>query len=162
MTQRISNAPEAAGAFTGRHMATILIAFFAVVIAVNFYMARVAIGSFGGTVVENSYVASQNYGRWLRAADAQARAGWQAQAAIEHGYLRVMLRRADKVVADAPVSAIARHPLGRVADRRLMLVPGSVPGRYRATAPLPAGRWRIEIIVRHGAEDARFLDDLRA
>ncbi|MGE0776676.1 MAG: FixH family protein, partial [Sphingomonadaceae bacterium] len=51
--------------FTGRHMAIILIAFFGVVIAVNFYMARMAIGTFGGTVVDNSYVASQRFNGWL-------------------------------------------------------------------------------------------------
>jgi nitrogen fixation protein FixH len=42
-------------------MAMILVAFFAVVIAVNLLMARLAISTFGGVVVENSYVASQHF-----------------------------------------------------------------------------------------------------
>mgnify|MGYP001281167617 CR=1 FL=1 len=43
---------RAKGPFTGRHMATILIAFFGVVITVNIVMARFALSTFGGTVVE--------------------------------------------------------------------------------------------------------------
>ena len=58
------------GAFTGRHMTAILVAFFAVVIAVNFTMARFAMSTFGGKVVENSYVASQHYNVWLARAEA--------------------------------------------------------------------------------------------
>ena len=54
---------------TGRHVAAIFVAFFAVVIAVNVLMASYAVGGFGGTVVDNSYVASQRFNGWL----AQAR-----------------------------------------------------------------------------------------
>lgn len=49
------------GPFNGRHMTAILVAFFAVVIAVNVLMARFIICTFGGVVVENSYVASQHF-----------------------------------------------------------------------------------------------------
>src|SRR3546814_3241852 len=57
--------------FTGRHAAMILIAFFGVVISVNIVMASFALSTFGGTVVDNSYVASQHYNEWLARADAQ-------------------------------------------------------------------------------------------
>ncbi len=69
--------------FTGWHMTTILVSFFAVVMAVNFTMARMAISTFGGTVVDNSYVASQNYNIWLNAADRQERLGWQVVARLD-------------------------------------------------------------------------------
>src|SRR3546814_4880371 len=62
--------------FTGRHAAMILIAFFGVVISVNIVMASFALSTFGGTVVDNSYVASQHYNEWLARADAQDRLGW--------------------------------------------------------------------------------------
>ena len=45
--------------FTGKHMATILVLGFGVVVAVNFTMASLATNGFSGVVVENSYVASQ-------------------------------------------------------------------------------------------------------
>ena len=66
------------GPFTGRHMALILVAGFGIVIAVNFLMAYLAARDFGGVVVENSYVASQNYNSWLKEADAQRQLGWEA------------------------------------------------------------------------------------
>ena len=52
--------------FTGYHMTAILVAFFGVVIVVNFVMARYAVATFGGTVVDNSYVASQEFNGWLK------------------------------------------------------------------------------------------------
>jgi nitrogen fixation protein FixH len=52
--------------FTGWHMALILIGFFAVVVGVNLLMARFASSTFGGVVVENSYVASQQFNGWLK------------------------------------------------------------------------------------------------
>jgi nitrogen fixation protein FixH len=56
-------------------MAAIMVAFFAVVIAVNVYMARLASSTFTGVVVENSYVASQHFNRWLDEARAEERLG---------------------------------------------------------------------------------------
>ena len=47
--------------FTGRHMTMVLVAFFGTIIVVNFTMARFASSTFGGVVVENSYVASQHF-----------------------------------------------------------------------------------------------------
>ncbi len=64
--------------FTGRHMAAIMFAFFGVVIAVNVTMATFATRTFGGTVVDNSYVASQKYNGWLAEARRQERLGWTA------------------------------------------------------------------------------------
>ncbi|MFM5947692.1 MAG: FixH family protein, partial [Novosphingobium sp.] len=68
------------GPFTGRHAAAIIVAFFAVVVAVNVYMARTAIGTFGGVVVDNSYVASQKYNGWLKEAAKEKALGWSAKA----------------------------------------------------------------------------------
>ena len=52
--------------FTGWHMTAILVGFFSTVIAVNVYMAHAAISTFGGTVVDNSYVASQEFNGWRK------------------------------------------------------------------------------------------------
>jgi len=58
--------------FTGWHMTGILLGFFGIIVAVNFTMATLATRTFGGVVVQNSYVASQRYNEWLKAARAQA------------------------------------------------------------------------------------------
>jgi nitrogen fixation protein FixH len=130
--------------FTGRHMAVILISFFAVVIAVNVYMARMAIGTFGGVVVENSYVASQHFNHWLDEAKAEGALGWQADIARgPGGRLVVMLHG---VPAGAVVSAVLRHPLGRLPDRGLAFAPGTA-GQFISSQPIADGRWLVRLEV---------------
>ena len=47
--------------FTGGHMLAVMVVFFGVVISVNVFLAVVANTSWTGFVVENSYVASQEF-----------------------------------------------------------------------------------------------------
>ena len=56
-----------------------MVAFFGVVIAVNLLMAHYAVSTFSGTVVDNSYVASQEFNGWLGAARAQRALGWTVE-----------------------------------------------------------------------------------
>lgn len=135
------------GPFNGRHMAAILIAFFAVVIAVNVLMARYAISTFGGVVVENSYVASQHFNRWLDEAQTEQALGWKASLARIAGN-RVVMTLAGVPAGTAPaVAAVARHPLGRMPDQTLVFAPLG-DGRFISTTPLLAGRWRLRMEVR--------------
>ena len=138
---------RAPGPFNGRHMTAILVAFFAVVIAVNVLMARFAISTFGGVVVENSYVASQHFNRWLDEAQAERALGWNASLARGAGD-RVVMTLAGLPAGAAPtVAAVARHPLGRLPDRTLVFA-AMGDGRFISTTPLPAGRWRLRMEVR--------------
>ena len=57
--------------FTGKHSAAIIVSGFAIIIAVNLFMATLAVRGFGGVIVENSYVASQEFNDWLDAAEEQ-------------------------------------------------------------------------------------------
>ena len=149
--------------FTGWHMAAILISFFGVVIAVNFVMARDAVRTFGGEVVENSYVASQHYNRWLAEAGAQEHAGWKAQSSIDaRGHLIAAISQAGANVPNARVIVVARHPLGRVPDRRINLIWNPPLGRYVSLTPLPVGRWLLRIEVDSPGGQARFEDEVRA
>lgn len=139
--------------FTGRRMAAILVGFFAVVIAVNLVMARLASSTFGGVVVDNSYVASQNFNKWLGAAAAQDRLGWAASALrLPDG--RIAVRMTGLPAAPAALIAQARHPLGRMADRTLAFAQVA-PGRFVSDAALPAGRWRLRIEVTAAGSDWR-------
>jgi nitrogen fixation protein FixH len=134
------------GRFNGRHMAAILVAFFGIVIVVNFYMAHLATSTFSGEVVENSYVASQNYNRWLDEARAEGQLGWKATARREgDGHVYVTLAG---VPAGAVVAGDAWHPLGRAADHSLHFV--AVPGGFRSAETVPDTRWRIRIEVKAG------------
>jgi nitrogen fixation protein FixH len=96
--------------FTGYHMAAILIGFFGIVIAVNIYRAKVAVGTFGGTVVDNSYVASQNYNEWL--AEATGPTSWSIAASRVAGG-RIALQVADNGVAGQGFVISAPSPTRR-------------------------------------------------
>ncbi|MBV1691946.1 FixH family protein [Novosphingobium sp. G106] len=135
--------------FTGRHMAMIMVSFFSVVIAVNVFMAREAISTFSGVVVENSYVASQHFNRWLDEARAERALGWKA-AISRRSDDRVELALSGMAAAPAAVFAVARHPLGRAPDVALRFLPGG-GGRWLSVQPLPPGRWRLRIEVRSAA-----------
>jgi len=131
--------------FTGRHMALILVGFFGVVIVVNMLLATLASTSFTGVVVENSYVASQHFNRWLDEARAEDRLGWKAAVRrADDGHLTIELAG---VSGAAQVSGDAWHPLGRAPDRVLRFAPDG-EGGYRSLEAVPAGRWRIRIEVR--------------
>jgi nitrogen fixation protein FixH len=132
--------------FTGKHIALILVGFFGVVIAVNVLMARLATSTFGGVVVENSYVASQQFNGWLKEASAEQALGWKADIVRDaQGRATVALRDSNgKAIAAAKVTAIAQHPLGQRPETDLVLHE-TVPGTY--AAPLEAGRWRVNVMV---------------
>lgn len=138
--------------FTGRHMAAILVSFFVVVFAVNFLMAGYASSTFGGVVVENSYIASQKFNRWLGEARAQQRLGWSASASrTADGRVRVAVRGPGPL---GSVAALARHPLGRQPDRTLSFA-GEGHGVFLSREALPAGRWTLHLELRDGAESWR-------
>jgi nitrogen fixation protein FixH len=133
-------------------MAAILIAFFGVVIAVNMTMATLATRTFGGVVVENSYVASQKYNGWLAAARKQDQLGWAVEATLDAQ--RHLIVSANQ--GGLEVSGFARHPLGREAD-----VPLSFGSGMRSDQSLPAGRWSVHLLVRRGADEARLIKVLQ-
>lgn len=151
------NAPRP---FTGRHISIILVAFFGVVIAVNVTMATVAVRSFGGTVVDNSYVASQEFNRWLRAADAAEKLDWKQEAGLDAGHRLVLRATSAGRPLEGAVSAVAVHPLGRADDIPLRF-DRTEPGRYRARAPLPAGRWTVHWTLRANGREKRFVEDIQ-
>ena len=130
--------------FTGWHMATILVAFFGVIIAVNVVNARYASATFGGEVVENSYVASQEYNRWLDEAKAEQALGWSEVTTWRpDGRVVVALKGAP---ADAVVKAMARHPLGTLPDRGLTF-DRLANGQLLSRQALPEGRWDLRLTV---------------
>ncbi|WP_226016736.1 FixH family protein [Novosphingobium sp. FKTRR1] len=145
--------------FTGYHMTAILVTFFGVVIAVNLLMANLAISTFGGEVVENSYVASQHFNRWLDSAKADRALGWKADFTRDvTGAVSVDLRDANgNPLTQARVSAVAEHPLGLRDDEKVVLHE-TVPGRYAAA--LPAGRWRLRLQVSAKGQTWHTIGDL--
>jgi nitrogen fixation protein FixH len=147
--------------FTGRHMAAIMIAFFGVVIAVNIYMARMAIGTFGGTVVENSYVASQKFNGWLDAADKQAARQWSGAVSLD-AERRILLRvsKDGSPISVQSAQGEAQHPLGREKAVPLSFLL-TTDGGFRSREMLPAGRWTIATTLHHDGEVVKFMESVQ-
>lgn len=142
-------------------MAVILVSFFAVIIAVNVLMARIAVGSFGGTVVDNSYVASQRFNGWLAEARAERSVGWQV--AIEReaaGTVLVGARTADGApLSGTIISAAIRRPMGAATEQNITFTAAG-PGQMRSTEPLAPGRWQLRATLTSGGQQMRVAQDL--
>lgn len=137
------------GTFTGRHMAGVMIAGFGIVAAVNFTMASFATGGFHGVVVENSYVASQQFNGWLEQAKASRELGWTATVGKdEAGFLIVS---AKDVPEQAVITAHLRRPLGEHAFAALEFEPAGA-GMYRSVQPVAEGRWTIRLFIEAGEQ----------
>ena len=148
--------------FTGWHMTALLCVFFGVVIGVNLLMATDAMRTFSGTVVENSYVASQRYNAWLESGRRQKALGWTAPVSIgPDQHLAVWPAAHGVALSNVTIVAVATHPLGRVASRALGFT--RLPdGRYRANEILPHGRWLLRIDMRGPGGEAHFDDEVHA
>ncbi len=120
----------------------LIVSFFAVVIVVNVVMAKLAIATFGGTVVDNSYVASQHFNQWLETSAADRALGWKVELARgTDGALEARLTDSAGAPLDAAkVTVHVEHPLGAKPPQDLVLHEVA-PGDYRTK--LAAGRWRV-------------------
>lgn len=138
----------------GRHVAAILVAGFAVVIAVNFSVAVIAKRTFGGVVVENSYAASQDYNRWLEEAEAERALGWHAvPRRLQDDRIALAL---ENVPAGARITAEARHPLGRRPDTTLSFDKDGV-----SREKLASGRWTLRVTIEADGQRVRSESPLR-
>lgn len=147
--------------FTGWHMTAILVGFFGLVIAVNVYMAHAAISTFGGVVVDNSYVASQEYNGWLAAARKQEQLGWSTRLSLADGrHVRVEATKAGSALAGLAGSGFASHPLGATTPIKLDFSRAS-DGSLTSVQALPHGRWLIHVSLRSGDEIAKLATDLQ-
>lgn len=143
--------------FTGRHMALVLAGFFGTIIAVNFTMARYASSTFGGIVVENSYVASQEFNQWLDKADEARALGWTNHTVRRpDGRLLITVAGPGK---GAIVKGMARHPLGRLPDVTLTF-DALGGGRYLSRQTVDSGRWTLRLTVVDGARQWRHEEPL--
>jgi len=146
------------GQLTGRKVTAIFVVFFGVIMVVNFTMAHFASSTFGGVVVENSYVASQHYNKWLGAAAAQEKLGWSATLArLPDDRVAVRFTGAPDELA---VTAVARHPLGRAPDQALSFN-RAADGAYVSAKAVAPGRWMLRLAAEQGENKWREEQELR-
>ncbi|MCV2867654.1 FixH family protein [Defluviimonas sp. WL0002] len=129
---------------TGRKVFAITASAFAVIIAVNIYMAVQAVGTFPGLEVRNSYVASQNFDRERKAQEAL---GWTLIDTYESGELRLAFR--DSAGLPVELGDIAAT-VGRTTEAADDQTPAFVRegGDYVAALDLAPGRWMVLLEAR--------------
>lgn len=143
--------------FTGWHMTAIMIAFFGTVVAVNLLMATFATRTFGGTIVDNSYVAGQKFNGWLEEARSQERLGWSAELGLDRRrHIVLAVSDGDLPLKAFTATGVARHPLGREPDIAFTFRSAG-PGLLRADGPLPQGRWLVHVEIRRGSDRSRLI-----
>ncbi len=134
-----------ANEFTGRHMLAAILAFFGVIIGVNVTLALFAGSSWTGLVVENSYVASQEFNARAAEGRAQAALGWSSALTIAGGHIGYRLAdRHGKPISLAGGTAAFRHPAYAADDVTLPLAP-QTDGTLGAAKPIRDGVWIVEI-----------------
>lgn len=140
----------AARGFTGRHMLAAMIAFFGVVIGVNVTMAWYASSSWSGLVVENTYVASQEFNSKAAAMKAMAASGITGTLLVSGDAIDYAIRNKDGSVADADdVTLSFRRPVGDHEDFQVSLNK-KANGLFEGRHEVRKGDWIVEIVSRKG------------
>ena len=148
------------GRLNGKHVTAIFVVFFGVVAAVNFTMARFATSGFSGTVVDNSYVASQKFNGWLAKAETQQKLGWTVSAKRdEGGYLLVSANEGEAPIENLSIQAEITNPLG-VAERHKITLAAQPDGIFKSENALPKGRWQLHLLLTRKGDDARYQLEL--
>ena len=137
---------EPAGTITGRKVLAIAIAFFGVIIGVNFWLAYSAVSTFPGLEVENSYVASQN---WDKERAAQAALGWTLKPEYDADREQLRLTFTDRDGLPARITDIAvlvGRPTEAKDDQRPSMQ--REQGTFVAPVKLAPGKWMLHVEAR--------------
>lgn len=133
---------------TGRTVLICLVAFFAVVAAVNGVMMTAAIKTFGGVETASSYQAGLAFAHEISAVEAQDRLGWQVGVRAIGGKaaaLEIVARdRDERPVSGLKIAGRLSHPMDRRLDRDLALREIG-PGVFQTDATNAAGQWDLVI-----------------
>ena len=141
---------------TGRTVLLCLVAFFAVVAAVNVIMMTAAVTTFSGVETVNSYQAGVTFAREEAAAEAQGSLHWRVNWSLRpqaNGLTQVELSAQDRsgqplAGLEATVSLI--HPNDRRLDRPITMQ-ANAPGRFSGVVtPSPGQRDLVIELSRDG------------
>jgi nitrogen fixation protein FixH len=136
--------PTKSFVFTGWHMAGVVFLFFGTIISVNFYMAYQAVHSWSGLVVENTYVASQQFNSKVAEAKALGENGISGTLTVEQGVIRYVISGPDqKPVPVDTVTATFKRPVGDHQDFSVALTDVG-NGTYEAVHDVLPGHWIVD------------------
>jgi nitrogen fixation protein FixH len=126
--------------FTGRHMLSIMLAFFATVFAANMSLVYFASHSWTGLVVKNSYVASQEFNKTTQRLE-KAAADFHAALTYQNGKLSISLTdNSGQPASGGNMKATLGRPSHEGEDQNITLL-GRGNGVYIADHVLAKGQW---------------------
>lgn len=142
---------------TGRLVLASVLAFFAVIVAVNMLMATLAVSTFGGVETRNAYQAGLSFSREIASAREQAARDWHVEAKLspwtpEGVTVDVAPRDAKgRSIGAVEVTVTFVHPASRRQDIATALTPIAT-GAYRGSAAVSRGQWDLVVeVARDGA-----------
>lgn len=160
MTTMIDAATPRGFRITGWHVLAIVVAFFAVVIAVDSWFAVLAYRTFPGEVSVTPYEDGLLYNKKIAQIEAQTKLGWQAAAQAQPGSVMIEYRDAKgQAVRGLTVEGKMERPATETGRIVLKFAEAS-PGVYVATAGKIAGAWDLTAVAK-GAEGAHFEAERR-
>lgn len=121
--------------FTGWHFFLIMLSAFGVIITANVTLAYLALGSFPGLDVANTYVASQEFDAKRKA---QEDLGWSSQVSYQDGVLILNLHEQDGVLV-MPEEISIRIGSATTAQEDQSMTPILHGDHYRASVGLSHG-----------------------
>ena len=132
------------GKLTGRHVLLMFLGFFGTVIAVNLYMAWMAVGTFPGLEAKNGFMESQTFDERRAAQEAL---GWDVAARMEDGVLAIAFTDdAGAPVEVAGMEAVVGRATSTEADRTPPFTYRR--GTFRTPMELDRGNWVIRLTAR--------------
>lgn len=138
-----------------RNFPRYMLAAMAVVVAVNARFIYLALDTFPGAATTNDFDTSNSYNQILAAAEAQARLGWQEEAAAPSGLPRVTLSAHGAPLKDAVLTGTAERPLGAMAPITLRFTQ-TAEGSFTADRALPRrGQWDLRLRIVAQGQEAR-------
>jgi nitrogen fixation protein FixH len=145
---------------TGWVVLGFMLAFFAIIVGVNVFMAHAAVSTFGGVETASSYHAGQMFERDVAMAKAQDAQHWQVDAKVTRAARGTTLVEITALDANgAPVSGMAASAqFVRPTDRRLdraVTVRQTGPGHFVGSSDLAAGQW--DLVIELSRQDERLF-----
>ncbi|MBI1407115.1 MAG: ferredoxin [Caulobacter sp.] len=134
---------------TGWHVLIGVVAFFAIVIAVDVLFITMAFRTFSGEVASNPYEAGLAYNRTLAEERAQASLGWSvAMTRPDDATVEIAIHdREGRPVSGLSGEAVFDRPATETG-RKIVAVRVAGPGLYRLTVPDPSGAWDIRATLK--------------
>ena len=143
---------------TGRTVLAWLVAFFAIVAAVNVVMIRAAVSTYGGLETESSYQAGLAFARETADARAQDALHWRVDARlspVRDGAADLVIDARDaqgRPLAGLAATARLVHPAD-ARDDHVVALRWTSPGEFRGVTLAAAGQW--DLVIELARDDKR-------